>query len=544
MMMSMKKKMMIGLVIAFFLLMSILHIAIAEVPSVGSSSCVTYAQARAQGVKGTDAELRTMGFCPGSSTTNTQQATTNYAGKSAAELQQLYDDKCRWSRDFTQSQCDELQRAKWAAEDAENPQPEQEAQPATQSESAETQSDAPDLSTKYGLEDWVSSAIPSGTPSENDMDGWAIISETSGIAGEYITKSNQIKDYDDEEINCIRHCEHYCIQKWSNDVENFKLIIDDCPDMIPPGCPIDDDGNCPYPNWDGFACQHACEKAGYARYIAKLRPMAEKARADILAIKDKHPNAGKGQSANQGQQQGSGSPGADYSAMLSAQSLKMSQALEYYYNHVTDPVGSYIDKQKRELAKSHFNDTLSLQTEVGRARFAYENAQKKGASKEELDKMKAEYEQKIPLLKTRLQNDVLNIDKSNTNAMWVLSTITKWEDNNKQSYEYARDALMYEKTNNPIMYQRHMDTMRDPGVRMLLMQDLAPKEKIINFPTTETSPLLKDLDDEITHWVAPLTEAKRTVAKEVEKIARGYSLSDWLPKSLEDFSGMSVEENE
>ncbi len=59
--------------------------AVQAQPAIGDSSCVTYAQARAQGIKGTDAELRQMGFCAGISVSTQTQTTTQQTQKTGVE---------------------------------------------------------------------------------------------------------------------------------------------------------------------------------------------------------------------------------------------------------------------------------------------------------------------------------------------------------------------------------------------------------------------------------------------------------------------------
>lgn len=68
---------------AFLFAILLMSVATAQVPDIGKSGCVTYEQARAQGVKGTDAELRSMGFCAGTATQTATETTTQNLPKNA-----------------------------------------------------------------------------------------------------------------------------------------------------------------------------------------------------------------------------------------------------------------------------------------------------------------------------------------------------------------------------------------------------------------------------------------------------------------------------
>ena len=71
------KKLLISLVICMILLISAV--------SAFDSSCRTYADARAQGITGTDAELARMGFCAGSTQQYTQTSTVSTQTSSVAD---------------------------------------------------------------------------------------------------------------------------------------------------------------------------------------------------------------------------------------------------------------------------------------------------------------------------------------------------------------------------------------------------------------------------------------------------------------------------
>lgn len=202
-----------------------------------------------------------------------------------------------------------------------------------------------------------------------------------------------------------------------------------------------------------------------------------------------------------------------------ADSLKI-----YYMNSF---VNFEISKQWA-LAKKKFEETKPLGLEVANAKNDYQNAIEKRASKTELAQLKASYEQKIQELKNSLKTNVLTEDKSNVDALWQMGTLSKWEGNNRESYEHYRDALVAAKNRNFFQYQGLLDSINNPGIRMRLLQSMEPDEEIIKLPTTETSPFLNWLDKNVKKIIEPVTEAKRAVAEKIEKISRFFSISEQL----------------
>lgn len=226
---------------------------------------------------------------------------------------------------------------------------------------------------------------------------------------------------------------------------------------------------------------------------------------------------------------------------VAAASRKRKEEIQSIQNYYARPQATFPGMTEcEECAKKKFEETVPLQIQVGKARFAYEDALKEGASQEELAKLKNNYDNSAKDLKKQLQ-DVLNEDRGNADASFVLGTLSKWDGNNRQSYEYNRDALASLQTRNIFEYNRRLE-MFSPAMQMELLQALAPKEKLITLPTKETSPALKVLDDGYQKLVLQVNKQKRQFAEEVEKIARGLSLSKYMSKKLQEFSGLSIEE--
>lgn len=208
-------------------------------------------------------------------------------------------------------------------------------------------------------------------------------------------------------------------------------------------------------------------------------------------------------------------------------------------NYYEDKLGRAVKEVQnllKDRAQEKFVETSNLRWNTQGAIYDYKEAQKKGDSPEELAKLRNDYDEVAKDLKPKLQ-DALSYDSGNVAALWELGALSRFEGDNKQSYEYFRDALASEQTRDPIGYQRRLDSINDPAMRMLLMQDLAPNENIINIPTTETSPFLKWFDENTKKPIQQVNKAKRQIAEQIEKIANAFSLSNYLPEKLEDING-------
>lgn len=231
---------------------------------------------------------------------------------------------------------------------------------------------------------------------------------------------------------------------------------------------------------------------------------------------------------------------------VAAAGKKHEEDLQSVQNYWARPQATFPGMtQNEEGAKKKFKDSEPLQIQVGKARFAYEDALKKGASKEELAKLKNNYDNSAKDLKKQLQN-VLSEDSGNSDASFVLGTLSKWDGNNKLSYEYNRDALASLQARNPFEYKRRMDMINEP-MRMELLQALEPEKKLITLPTIETSPILKGLKENIKTFTNPLKESIRQTAEDIEKTARGLSLSKYLPEKFlperfQELRGLGVKE--
>jgi hypothetical protein len=184
-----------------------------------------------------------------------------------------------------------------------------------------------------------------------------------------------------------------------------------------------------------------------------------------------------------------------------------------------------------QYAQSYLDELRPIRVDVVNAKGDYEDALNKGASGSEIAKLKNSYDTKLQDFKIRLQ-DILAIDSGSPEALWQLGTLAKWEGSNAQSYENYRNALISQRSRNPFKYQQLLDSLNNPAIKIKLMQDLQPNENIIEIPTTKTSPFLAGLKNNLDTLVQPLTTAKKTVAKNIEKISRAFSFSEQIDKAV------------
>lgn len=184
-----------------------------------------------------------------------------------------------------------------------------------------------------------------------------------------------------------------------------------------------------------------------------------------------------------------------------------------------------------QYAQNDLDKLRPLGADVVNAKGDYEDALNKGVSQSEIANLENAYNAKLQDLKTQLQ-DILKIDSGNPDALWQMGTLSKWEDNNAQSYENYRDALMSQRSRNPFKYQQLVDSINNPAIRIKLMQDLEPNENIIEIPTAKTSPFLAGLKSNLDTLVQPLTSAKKTVAENIEKISRAFSFSEQFDQAI------------
>ncbi|MFH0701191.1 MAG: hypothetical protein V2A62_02020 [Candidatus Woesearchaeota archaeon] len=244
-------------------------------------------------------------------------------------------------------------------------------------------------------------------------------------------------------------------------------------------------------------------------------------------------------------------PDADDSAQLMESVVQASHrqhdeevaAIKKHYE-VDFPARYFIDPMETD-AQNKFEETRPLGLDVVNAKNDYQEALKKGASSEDVAKLKSDYDQKIQKLQGKL-DDVLDADSSNPDALWQLGTLSKWQGDNKKAYESYRESLSAERNRNVFAYQKRLDSITCLEVRMQLLQEMNPQEKVINIPTFETSPILKGLKDNLKTLVQPVTEKMRGAAEEIEKISRAFSYFDRLATVKKDlsFSPLGGEENE
>ena len=184
-------------------------------------------------------------------------------------------------------------------------------------------------------------------------------------------------------------------------------------------------------------------------------------------------------------------------------------------------------------AQNELDSTVPLGIDVVNAKNDYQDAVNKGSLQNELSQLKSNYDSKMAQLQNNLQ-DVLDKDPNNPDALWQLGTLSKWTGDNKNSYDYYRDALSSEKTRNVFNYQKMLDSINNPTVKIQLIQDLNPQEKVINLPTVSTSPILGELKKNLNTLIQPLDDSKKAMAETIEKISRAFSISDKLDKAKKE----------
>jgi len=214
--------------------------------------------------------------------------------------------------------------------------------------------------------------------------------------------------------------------------------------------------------------------------------------------------------------------------------------LQKYYSDAMDKVfgehtPQFIDPAQTR-AEQNFDQTRSQGIDVVNAKSDYQDALNSGASDSDLELKKNDYQTKLQKLKADLQNNVLDNDNYNVDALWQMGTLSKWEGDNQQSYDYYRDALVAAKSKNPFKYQQLMNAVSNPAIRAQLLQEMNPKEKVITLPTVETSPLLKGLQDNLNGLIQPVTDRMKGAAADIEKISRAFSISDQLTNIRNDLS--------
>ncbi len=195
-----------------------------------------------------------------------------------------------------------------------------------------------------------------------------------------------------------------------------------------------------------------------------------------------------------------------------------------------------------EDAQNKLDATLPQGLEVINAKGDYEDALKNGTASEELQILKDSYDAKLLGLAQNIYDNVLSKDPTNSDALWQMGTLSKWNGENSKSYEYYREALLQEQHKNPFKYQQLLDSIKDPAIQLSLVQSIAPNENIINLPTKETSPLLKKLSGELDILVQPVKDVwvdsvkgnMRSIAKNIEKVSRAFSLSNVLDNTQKE----------
>lgn len=224
----------------------------------------------------------------------------------------------------------------------------------------------------------------------------------------------------------------------------------------------------------------------------------------------------------------------DSEVLLEAVLGRHKQELDSIQNYYARPAPFPGMAANEEGAKKKFDETRPLGLEVVNAKNDYQDALKTGASEADLAGLKTVYEQKTQELKDLLRDEVLSEDSGNPEALWQLGTLSKWEGNNRQSYEYYRDALLEAKARNPFQYQQLLDSIKDPGFRMGLLQNIEPDVKLMTLPTTETSPFLKGLKENLGVLVGPVDETMRVIAETTEKMSRAFSTSDIITQAKKE----------
>jgi hypothetical protein len=461
----MRKKavLVLGVFCALFLVL-FSSVSLAQAPPVGASSCVTYAQARANNpslASKTDSQLRSMGFCSGSGTATTTP-TSSTAGQTSAET------------------------------------------------SKATQKTGVDYSAGDERTAGVEPGQVASVPSAEELTAYY----------EKLTVPELERQYDivsDTFLKCS-----------SSSTNSFDACSKSCPYY-------DYDNPAPSEN-----CHNSCAKKWYARddsckqvFEARMDAIS----AAIQAIHDKE--SAEDLNKFYENQEGASLGDVDDSALLIglvAKDFMVEKAgLKRFYSGASDFIPSYSKLDKE--AEDNFEKTKPLGKEVVEAKNDYQEALRGKASDEEIDRLNSVYDEKLQRLRERLQNEVLDKDPTNPDALWQLGTLSKWEGSNHESYEYYREALVSAKVRNPFMFDKFANSLKDSGVKMQILQSMEPNTNLINVPTTETSPFLKALDDDVKSLLDEVDQKTRDMAEKVEKISRGMSFSNKLPEKLQELNG-------
>jgi len=495
-----------GSIAIFFLFLAAFAFAV-------EGQCVTYQEARQNpALKGqTDSQLRAMGFCPGTENTTTSEATP-------VNPTPIYPTPI-------------TETAVTSASTAETPviaseTPEQISTPSTTGAAVPTET-----ANWFDLVNAALYSIPS--PSSQFDEAYAI----------YINyKKEDDKDwadnfnasFDQTELN---KCLDDCAAKFPTtnvDPDTFYqnfYAVRDCKDKI---C---------------FANEKARTDKLFTELKERQKARAQKAIAAINAIKDR---AGRNEppspNLSQTPAESSGESVSDTLMNIIAAAQAHEDELisiETYYSWPDTASGKVVptedDLKKQEDAKKKFDDTRPLGSQVVSAKGDYEEAFRKGASREELAALKDRYDQKLQQLKDALKNNVLSMDGTNFEALWQLGTLSKWEGNDWQSYLYYRDALKQMQHQNVFQYQRLIDSFEDSKVKENLLQGLAPDEKISSIPTIDTSPFLKGLKGNLNTLVKPVDEKLMSLASDMEQMSRSFSMSDAYSYANEEMNAANDE---
>ncbi len=213
----------------------------------------------------------------------------------------------------------------------------------------------------------------------------------------------------------------------------------------------------------------------------------------------------------------------DSAALMEAVSgkhqIETAELQNYYNRQPSFPGGG----QNEYAANANLEATRPLGFEVINAKNDYQRAANSKASN--ANQLKEEFESKLQEMKNRLIKEVLWEDEGNPDALWQMATLYKWEGDNINSYKYYRDALKNAKARDPFYYQKLVDSITDPAMKMQILQSLEPQENIATLPSVESSPFLMGVKGSFDTLMEKVDSTVREESKVIEKISRAFSYS-------------------
>ncbi|MDP2750556.1 MAG: hypothetical protein Q8O89_07020 [Nanoarchaeota archaeon] len=415
----------------------------AEAPDVGDSSCTTYAQARANGIQGTDAQLRSMGFCAGSGTDSTPTKTETPTDSSNSEKTQTINEFDQLYQGMNLEQLD-----------------------------AESEKRSNEFTICYD------SSLKKEENCNNECNG----------------KSSH---------NEIFSCKGTCYRVKEGETDECRRIFGE----------------------NDYALNRAYKKLSELEETKRERAeelrISEQKKAEKLKLSEQEKSELK-DTVNQLPTAKNNDDSALLADVVAGKHKKEVAELQNYYARAweTYPGMEPVDE---EGAKKLLGTTKTKGIDVVNAKNNLQDAVKNRASEKEVNRLKEEFSQKSELLKKDLEK-VLDIDSTNEDAWWQMATVAKWQGDIKGANEYYKNSLVFAKMKSPFVYKDLLDSINEPAMKRDVLQSMKPTEKIEKIPTSETSPILKNIKENLKSLVNSVDSKNREDSENIEKLSRAFSL--------------------